>query len=445
MALTIAAFMPGFGSGAQALTIGQQVPAGSFEAVGQLAGSPPVRGCTATVISPRMVLTAAHCVCPGDNPSQCATRAGIVLRNVFPADNHATARNEAATRTNVTIMGRVRVHPEYGSRGWAREDLAVIDLDQPVSARAPTVAPISVEDPKQTPLTGDVLTLIGYGATGPKCRGASGGKRQLSLSVTEANFAAIHFDHPGRSVCAGDSGGPVINGRGRMVGVASHAAKPGNPGRHSWYRPTSFSFNWIFNLPRRNWSYCKWVPVERAGINSHGRGGAWCSPGTYMVQFDLDGNRAIAAHDAPVIGQALCCGLANVAASWGSCSWINVQRGGISSHAKRPGWCSDGSYLTAFDLEGDRNISANDAPTIGGAYCCRPSDPSAMRWGSMYWIDVEHVGEVAPRDLNSHSPAPPTWCLGGAFMTRIDLDGDRSISDHDAPVVGAVKCARPRP
>jgi V8-like Glu-specific endopeptidase len=423
-----------FTTQAHALTKGTAVPAGSLEAVGQIIGG----GCTATLIGPRKALTAVHCY-------GTAGRSGIVLHDVFPNDDPATSVNEAATRTDVTITGNVRFHPEFGLRGWNREDFAVIDLDQPISAVAASVSPIPIEVPSATPLAGDSLTLVGYGQTGPTCLGAPMGKRQLTLPVAEANFAAIHFNVPGKSVCVGDSGGPVINNRGRVVGVATHAAQPGNAGQHSWYRPTSFAYNWIHGHPARNWAQCNWVPVERAGVNSHAQGGAWCPAGTYLVQPDLDSDRNLSAHDSPVIGQARCCGLAGVSATWSNCAWTDVAKKGLNSHGKRPDWCTDGSYLVAIDLDGDRKLDANDAPVIGSVQCCRPSDSSARQWGSMYWIDVEHVGEAAPRNLNSHSPSPPEWCLDGAFMTQIDLDGKRSLSDHDAPVVGAVKCAAPRP
>jgi V8-like Glu-specific endopeptidase len=422
------------GTAAQALTASNPVPEGSLEAVGQTANGK----CTATLIAPRTALTAVHCF-------SAAGRSGIVLRNVRPNDDPGTAVNEAATRTTVTLMGTVRFHPEFGQRGWNREDFAVIDLDQSIADVADSVVPIPVESPALTPLGGDVLTLVGYGHTGSDCTQPSLGKRQLSLTVKEANFAAIHFDEPGRSICVGDSGGPVINHRGRIVGVATHAAAPGAPGRHSWYRPTSFAYSWIFGLPQHTWSACRWVDVNRAGINSHAQTGPWCPNGTYLVQLDLDRAGSLAAHDSPVVGQARCCGSAGLAPTWGACDWVDVERRGINSHAKRPDWCPDGSYLTALDLDGDRRYSANDAPVVGAAQCCRPADSAGRRWGSMYWIDVEYVGALAPRKLNSHSASPPEWCLDGAFMTQIDLDGNRAVADHDAPVVGAVKCARPGP
>jgi len=49
-----------------------------------------------------------------------------------------------------------------------------------------------------------------------------------------------------------------------------------------------------------------WNPVERAGINSHQAGLAWCLPGWYIVALDLDQDAGISAHDSPVIGQVLC-------------------------------------------------------------------------------------------------------------------------------------------
>ncbi|MCK0142780.1 S1 family peptidase [Aliiroseovarius sp. F20344] len=413
---------------AQALTTSAPVSDGNLEAVGQT-----IEGnCTATLIASDMALTAIHCY-RGAPPG----RTGIQLHNVFP--------NGQSTRSTVKIPGTVRYHPEFENRGWLREDVAIIDLDFPVHNVAASVVPIPIEFPSVTPLTGDALTLVGYGATGSHCNQPPQGKRQLTLSVTQANYAAIHFDYPGYSTCPGDSGGPLLNSRGRVVGVASHAANPGEPARHSWYRPTAYSYNWIFRLPQRGWANCQWVAVENGGINSHAQGGAWCPVGSYMVQMDLDGPRNLHAHDAPVVGQVQCCGIRNSSASWGSCTWVEVQRRGVNSHGKRPDWCPDGHYLTALDLDGDRAYSANDTPVVGAAQCCRPADAGAQQWGSMYWIEVEAPTQLDARRLDSHSPHTETWCLDGAFMTQIDLDGDRGRSDHDAPVAGAVKCARPRP
>jgi len=282
------------------LSTGILVQPGEYEAIGT------IPGCTATLITNNLVLTAAHCVCPGSSPNGCATRTTFTLKQVFPVDDPNTAIDESKTRQDVSVAGTVRVHPEFGQRGWNREDIAVVVLDQPITQVAPSVTPIPVEESHNTPLPGNMLTLVGYGVSGTGCSQPSVGKQKLSLAATASDFARIMFRYNGQHVCPGDSGGPVLNSAGHVVGVASW----GNFSDESTYRPTSFSYNWIFDIPRLGWSSCSWVKVEQQGINSHQPGPAWCPDGSFLVAFDLDGDRAISAHDAPVIGQAQCCKLA---------------------------------------------------------------------------------------------------------------------------------------
>lgn len=122
---------------------------------------------------------------------------------------------------------------------------------------------------------------------------------------------------------------------------------------------------------RQSWRNCFWVGVERAGISSHQPGRAWCPPASFLVAFDLDGDTRYSPHDAPLVGQAMCANLAGTPPGrWGRCYWVDVGRAGINSHQPVGPWCPQGTFLVAFDLDGDRRYSPYDAPIVGQAMCC---------------------------------------------------------------------------
>jgi hypothetical protein len=54
---------------------------------------------------------------------------------------------------------------------------------------------------------------------------------------------------------------------------------------------------------------------------------------------------------------------------WGSCVWNIV--GAQKSHGDKGNWCPDGYFITQFDLDGDKNYSAHDAPFVGRVKCCK--------------------------------------------------------------------------
>jgi hypothetical protein len=400
-----------------------------LEAVGVLGG-----GCTGTLITQNLVLTAAHCVCADDDSSaNCVARTTFQLKQVFPLDDPSTAGDESFTRTDVSISGDVRVHPEYGNRGWLREDLAVVELDTPANQVVLGVTPIPVERPDRIPQVGDDVTMVGFGSTGVGCSLPSAGKLEHTLPISGIGWGGIRIDQSGEHACPGDSGGPLLNGDGHVVGVASWT----NSTDSSTYRPTFYSYSWIFDLPRPSWGVCSWEAVEIGGINSHQPAPVWCPDGTFLTGLDLDSDAASSEHDSPVIGQARCCSVSGFeTVGWSSCAWVGVETAGINSHQPNPAWCPEGSFLTQIDLDADGASSAHDSPVIGQARCCTLAGMEAFAFGSTYWKGVETEG------INSHQPSDD-WCVDGGLLTQFDLDADGSLSGFDSPVIGQAKCSRP--
>ena len=409
------------------LSDGALVPVGQFEAVGEIFSSEGT--CTATLINDSTVLTAAHCVCPSDHhPDLCATRANFRFYDVFPVDDPETETDESTTRTNVTVSGNVLVHPEYGMRGWLREDIAWMTLDAPAS-QSVLVTPISLANPEQTPFVGDNLTVLGFGTMGVNCQLSSIGKQYMVLPVVSSDWGGILFDDPEKHTCPGDSGGPAINSNGQVVGVASWKA-----GGQSIYRPTSFSYNYILGYHNPNWLDCRWNAIEQGGQNSH-QPTEYCPNGSFLTALDLDGKGSVAATDSPVVGQARCCYLYNSPTDWVSDFWQKVHQGPHNSHSMFGTWCPKGHFISGMDLDGCSNCNDHDAPLIGAVKCSKLIGENFTDWGSSYWKNIGRISHQANAD----------WCLDGEFISQLDLDADGALSGHDSPIVGRVKCSTTRP
>ncbi|WP_368668980.1 serine protease [Corallococcus sp. CA053C] len=146
--------------------------------------------CTATLVAPRVALTAAHCVdYQSDTKSDTTGTHGTVTLG------------SGATRT--VIQRRA-----FGS-ATGESDVALLVLDK---ACPKTITPISIGS--AFPADGTLIRIFGFGCTSESttCQRTGGDTKQV-VTATMGESA---------SLCPGDSGGPVIVD-GKIVGVNSAA------------------------------------------------------------------------------------------------------------------------------------------------------------------------------------------------------------------------------
>lgn len=201
--------------------------------------------CTATLVTPRVLVTAAHCT------------SGVIGKTLVTFDTDAQADlpraaddtgdgksddgyDSAATYGSSSVTGTAIPHPDYSDftdiDNW--NDVGVIILDTAVTGRPlASVAPLNYLDGYQQPLLNKtIFTLVGYGTevrkpeTGPQKPVPFGQPRirrvaelpgqKMSAQIVQMN--GVIADNRGTGgTCFGDSGGPAYL-KGYIVTVTSY-------------------------------------------------------------------------------------------------------------------------------------------------------------------------------------------------------------------------------
>ena len=199
--------------------------------------------CSATLVSPTVLVTAAHCT--DGTVGKTAVTFDPVVAEAPPSPLPAAA-NPAAGYTSAELAaagylsGTAHTHPNYSDftdlKNW--NDVGVIVLDAPVTDRAPaTIAPTDYLN-RFTPnvLNKTLFTAVGYGTevrkpdSGPQqptpmsyplIRRVTDEKGQkLTPQILQVN-GNENDPFGGGGTCFGDSGGPSFNG-GYQVTVTSY-------------------------------------------------------------------------------------------------------------------------------------------------------------------------------------------------------------------------------
>ena len=191
--------------------------------------------CTGTVVAPRVVLTAAHCI------------EDLERGRFTPAGNYAVAISTTspgqALRENVFRVVETYVFPGFDP-GSLKGDAGILVLDRPTAA-----PPIPLAGPADAALYagGAVVQVAGWGVTRPNAVNGPDGLRATSMVVqTPASCErktrryyppyspASHLctlDVPAKQSggCFGDSGGPLIGLRADGTPVELGVVSTGGP------------------------------------------------------------------------------------------------------------------------------------------------------------------------------------------------------------------------
>ena len=199
--------------------------------------------CTGTLLAPRLVLTARHCV--GDTDAYAACRAdgtpiaaGAIRKNHKPETMYVFTGKDRPdfSRGEVDPAGQGMKILDDGGKNLCNHDIALIVLQEPIEDAQ--IAPIRLDGDVEV---GERITAVGWGITEktlqPDTRMQ---RRDVKITIVgpdkaEGGVPPNEFE-VGESICSGDSGGPAIAQETKaVVGVVSRGgnaqadADPNNP------------------------------------------------------------------------------------------------------------------------------------------------------------------------------------------------------------------------